>query len=331
MRAVRAFAPPRVTREEAALARILARRRVALERAGWRLRVAAAPAEVAAAWRFGLAIGGAAGSLEVPGGFAARLLQALDPAAAAAPADARALLLELALEPLLAPLEAALGATVALAPEASEQLHPLVFGLHCRAGDGSEAVLRCALSATAAAPVARLLAPVPEDRAALPWLPVTLHALRGAADLPLRELRAARPGDVILADTAAAGTALLATEAHGWRAALAGRSLRLLSPRLALRRAGLDGWTMSDETPAPPEDSASLDDDMQVRLVFELGRLELPLRELAALGPGHVFELPRDAAEPVDILANGRRIGRGEMVMVGDAPGVRILWLRSDG
>ena len=65
--------------------------------------------------------------------------------------------------------------------------------------------------------------------------------------------------------------------------------------------------------------------EIPVRLAFELGRLELPFAEVAVLGPGHVFELARDEMQPVDILANGRRIGRGRIVSIAGSIGVQIV------
>ena len=63
-----------------------------------------------------------------------------------------------------------------------------------------------------------------------------------------------------------------------------------------------------------------------MRLTFELGRIEVALDELRAMGPGHVLALPRDpGAGQLDILANGRRVGQGEIVAVGDALGIRVL------
>ena len=67
-------------------------------------------------------------------------------------------------------------------------------------------------------------------------------------------------------------------------------------------------------------------DELPVRLVFEAGRAEVPLGELGQVGPGHVFALP-GAAGLVHILANGRRIGQGELVQVGEGAGVRVLRL----
>jgi type III secretion protein Q len=68
-------------------------------------------------------------------------------------------------------------------------------------------------------------------------------------------------------------------------------------------------------------------DDLPVRLVFELGRVELSLGELERLAPGALVPLGRPLDEPLDIMANGRRLGRGTLVQIGDSLGVRIVSL----
>ena len=68
-------------------------------------------------------------------------------------------------------------------------------------------------------------------------------------------------------------------------------------------------------------------DDLPVRLVFELGRVELSLGELQRLAPGALVPLGRPLEEPLDIMANGRRLGRGTLVQIGDSLGVRIVSL----
>jgi type III secretion protein Q len=68
-------------------------------------------------------------------------------------------------------------------------------------------------------------------------------------------------------------------------------------------------------------------DDVPVRLVFELGRVELSLGELQRLAPGALVPLARPLDEPLDIIANGRRLGRGALVQIGDSLGVRIVSL----
>ena len=72
-------------------------------------------------------------------------------------------------------------------------------------------------------------------------------------------------------------------------------------------------------------------DDLPIKLVFEVGRCDMTLGAVRALGPGHVFALERDPAQSVDIVANGRRIGTGQLVRVGERLGVRVLRLGQDG
>lgn len=67
--------------------------------------------------------------------------------------------------------------------------------------------------------------------------------------------------------------------------------------------------------------------DLEVTLVFELGRCEIDLGTLRTLAPGYVFPLSADPAGPVDIVANGRRIGRGEIVRIGETLGIRATRL----
>ena len=71
-------------------------------------------------------------------------------------------------------------------------------------------------------------------------------------------------------------------------------------------------------------------DDIPVKLLFELGRIELSLAEIRRLAPGAVIAMPRPLDESVDIVANGRRIGRGSLVQIGSNLGVRITRLFQD-
>ena len=54
--------------------------------------------------------------------------------------------------------------------------------------------------------------------------------------------------------------------------------------------------------------------DVAVRLSVELGRAELPLREVLTLGEGSTVTLDRLTDELLDVTANGRIIARGEVV-----------------
>lgn len=64
---------------------------------------------------------------------------------------------------------------------------------------------------------------------------------------------------------------------------------------------------------------------LQMNVTVELGRTDLTVAEVLALGPGSVIELERLAGEPVDILVNDRLIARGEVVVVDENFGVRVV------
>ena len=64
--------------------------------------------------------------------------------------------------------------------------------------------------------------------------------------------------------------------------------------------------------------------DIELDVTLELGRAELTIEELLALREGSVVTLDKEAGEPIDILANGRLIARGEVIVVDDKFCVRI-------
>jgi flagellar motor switch protein FliN/FliY len=64
--------------------------------------------------------------------------------------------------------------------------------------------------------------------------------------------------------------------------------------------------------------------DVSVTLALEVGRARMPIRELLQLAPGSIVELDRLAGEPLDVLVNGVRIARGEVVVVNDQFGIRL-------
>jgi type III secretion system YscQ/HrcQ family protein len=91
-------------------------------------------------------------------------------------------------------------------------------------------------------------------------------------------------------------------------------------------------WSMGNPTEfsGPAGMHGSDLNDLPVRLVFEVGRVELSLGELQRLAPGALVPLGRPLDEPLDIMANGRRLGRGTLVQIGESLGVRIVSLASN-
>jgi flagellar motor switch protein FliN len=58
---------------------------------------------------------------------------------------------------------------------------------------------------------------------------------------------------------------------------------------------------------------------VKVTLSAELGRARLQLGRAVSLPAGAVVELDREAGEPLDLLVNGRRFGRGSLLLQEDA------------
>ncbi|HLW24015.1 MAG TPA: flagellar motor switch protein FliN [Steroidobacteraceae bacterium] len=70
--------------------------------------------------------------------------------------------------------------------------------------------------------------------------------------------------------------------------------------------------------------------DVSVTLALEVGRAKMSVRDLLQLAPGAVVELDRMAGEPLDVLVNGVRVARGEVVVVNDKFGIRLTEVVSE-
>ena len=71
-------------------------------------------------------------------------------------------------------------------------------------------------------------------------------------------------------------------------------------------------------------DNLKVLENIEVKLTVEVGSSQLKIRDLLRLNEGSVVELERLAGEPLDILANGTKIAKGEVVMVGEKFGIRF-------
>lgn len=65
--------------------------------------------------------------------------------------------------------------------------------------------------------------------------------------------------------------------------------------------------------------------DITVDISVEIGRTKLTIGELLALSKGSIIELNRIAGESVDIYVNDKLLGKGEIVLVNERLGVRIM------
>ena len=87
---------------------------------------------------------------------------------------------------------------------------------------------------------------------------------------------------------------------------------------------------LADLGPGPaPSQPRSIDMllDVELPITVELGQVRLPIKNILELGVGSVVPLDRAAGDPVDVRVNGRIVARGEVVVVDENFGVRILGL----
>lgn len=64
--------------------------------------------------------------------------------------------------------------------------------------------------------------------------------------------------------------------------------------------------------------------DVKMNVTVELGRTNLPLKEVLQLGENSTIKLDKLAGDSIDLLVNGRLIARGEVVVIGNNFGVKI-------
>src|SRR5579863_2186247 len=82
----------------------------------------------------------------------------------------------------------------------------------------------------------------------------------------------------------------------------------------------------SDAVSPEPSRVASMDllKDVEVEITLEIGRRRLRIADVLKLTSGQTLELAKSAGEPLDILVNGRLLGRGEAIVVCDIYGMPI-------
>ncbi len=69
--------------------------------------------------------------------------------------------------------------------------------------------------------------------------------------------------------------------------------------------------------------------DVSVQVAAELGSVRLPIGDVLKLGEGSVLELNRSISEPIDLVAQGIRIAKGEVVVIDDCFAIRIKEIES--
>jgi flagellar motor switch protein FliN/FliY len=76
---------------------------------------------------------------------------------------------------------------------------------------------------------------------------------------------------------------------------------------------------------ATAENNISFLLDVPLLISVELGRTRMLIKHVLNLGAGSVVELSKLAGEPVDLLINNKLVARGEVVVINENFGVKII------
>jgi type III secretion protein Q len=192
------------------------------------------------------------------------------------------------------------------------------------------------------APAARRLAAQMEDRVEpreLPsGLPISARIRMKGPAIAAQHLAELRRGDGIRLPLGAgadplspftlhigAAVATLTPEAGGYRLATPLRFQPQGGPRMD--QPTETTTAQPAETPTAKPNTSPDMDALPIELAFQVGETQLSLGELGTLGAGALIPVPGGPDTTVEILANGQRIGTGELVAVGDARAVRVISL----
>ena len=72
-------------------------------------------------------------------------------------------------------------------------------------------------------------------------------------------------------------------------------------------------------------ESIGLIKDVPLEVTVELGRTSKSISDILEFAPGTIIELDKIAGEPIDILVNGKFVAKGEVVVIEESFGVRIM------
>lgn len=169
-------------------------------------------------------------------------------------------------------------------------------------------------------------------RESLPNLSMEIALRCGTACLTARQLRNFRVGDGIVL-SASSDFCWHAVTGERFVASLtaADRGLVLATPLLT-EPFGPMRQLMDDPRDEIASDATAQPgsiDDIPIKLVFNAGRVTMPLSELETVEVGHVFHLDQGPRTAVEIIAQGTLIGRGELISIEGLTAVRVTAINS--
>ena len=64
---------------------------------------------------------------------------------------------------------------------------------------------------------------------------------------------------------------------------------------------------------------------MPLEVSVEIGKTKMSVKNVLDVRPGSIVELDKQAGDPVDVIVNGQLIAKGDVVVIDDNFGVRIV------
>ena len=175
-------------------------------------------------------------------------------------------------------------------------------------------------------------------------LPTSLRISARGPYLRVEQVRALETGDVLVLgqrQQVFSHLHLAASDAGaaGWKACWTNGDLRIDAVAVETMddlRSNPMNETEQNGDPAGTDatDAAGSDPlaQLPLRIDFTLGEVSIPLAQLSTLAPGYVFALADNIEHArIGIRANGRRIGHGRLVAIGDTLGVQLEGWDADG
>ena len=287
--------------------------------------------------RVALRLDGEPGELWLPQSLLDILVGSVDPALSLdrLGPDRAAIILEFALESVLAAVEMNLGCKLAVDSfsgqverlENDGQL-PLFFTLvieglvttGCELRIPPDYALRLAEGLDRHAGISRSALDLP--------LPVCLRV--AAANLAAGEIERLSPDDVVLVDASCQpGHAVIAVIGERLVApvALAPEGHRLAAHPIPGATSPW-AWSMPTDATAAAWEANAETDNRPLHVLFEIGRFELPASKVKQLAPNALLPLGPLHDQTVDIVVGGQRIGRGTLMQIGNRTGVRVTTVR---
>ena len=287
--------------------------------------------------RVTLRLDGESGELWLPQSLLDILVDSVDPVLSLdrLGPDRAAIILEFALESVLAAVEMNLGCKLSVDSfsgqverlENDGQL-PLFFTLvieglvttGCELRIPPDYALRLAEGLDRHAGISRSVLDLP--------IPVCLRV--AAANLAAGEIERLSPDDVVLVDASCEpGHAVIAVigERLVARVALDPEGHRLATYPIPGATSSW-AWSMPTDAMAGAWEADAETDNRSLHVLFEIGRFELPASQVKQLAPNFLLPLEPLHDRTVDIVVDGQRIGRGTLMRIGNRTGVRVIAVR---